>query len=313
MQISVVIPLYNEEESIPELAQWIDKVMLAHNFSYEVIWVDDGSRDNSWSVIVKIASANTNHKAIQFRRNQGKSAALNEGFKLAAGDVVITMDADLQDSPDEIPALYNMIIEQKFDMVSGWKKKRHDPISKTIPSRFFNYVTRLISGIKLHDFNCGLKAYSAQVVKAIELQGEMHRYVPVIAKWAGFTHIGEKVVEHRARKFGTSKFGLERFINGFLDLLSITFITRFGKRPMHLFGTLGLISFIIGFVILIYLSWLKMFYGVVKITERPMFYLGIIALIIGSQLFLTGFIAELISRIHTDKSVVIISKKVNLD
>jgi glycosyltransferase involved in cell wall biosynthesis len=313
MQISVVIPLYNEEESIPELAQWIDKVMLAHNFSYEVIWVDDGSRDNSWSVIEKIASANTNHKAIQFRRNQGKSAALNEGFKLAAGDVVITMDADLQDSPDEIPALYNMIIEQKFDMVSGWKKKRHDPISKTIPSRFFNYVTRLISGIKLHDFNCGLKAYSAQVVKAIELQGEMHRYVPVIAKWAGFTHIGEKVVEHRARKFGTSKFGLERFINGFLDLLSITFITRFGKRPMHLFGTLGLISFIIGFVILIYLSWLKMFYGVVKITERPMFYLGIIALIIGSQLFLTGFIAELISRIHTDKSAVIISKKVNLD
>lgn len=313
MQISVVIPLYNEEESIPELASWIDRVMAQHHLSYEVIWVDDGSRDHSWQVIEHITSNQSNHKAIQFRRNMGKSAALNEGFKLAGGEVIITMDADLQDSPDEIPALYKMIIDEKFDMVSGWKKKRHDPISKTIPSKFFNYVTRVISGIKLHDFNCGLKAYSSQVVKVIELQGEMHRYVPVIAKWAGFSKIGEKVVEHRERKFGYSKFGLERFINGFLDLLSITFITRFGKRPMHLFGTLGLLSFIIGFVILVYLSWLKMYHGVVKITERPMFYLGIITLIIGTQLFLTGFIAELISRIQTDKSSAIISKKINLE
>ncbi|MBU6204234.1 MAG: glycosyltransferase family 2 protein [Bacteroidota bacterium] len=313
MQISVVIPLFNEEESIPELASWIDRVMREHSFTYEVIWVDDGSRDQSWRVIESLTATGPNHKAIQFRRNQGKSAALNEGFKCASGRVIITMDADLQDSPDEIPALYQMITVQQFDMVSGWKRKRHDPISKTIPSKFFNYVTRVISGIKLHDFNCGLKAYSSQVVKAIELQGEMHRYVPVIAKWAGFSKIGEKVVEHRERKFGYSKFGLERFINGFLDLLSITFITRFGKRPMHLFGTLGILSFFIGFAILVYLSTLKLFYDVVKITDRPMFFLGIIALIIGTQLFLTGFLAELISRIQTEKSSLIIQKKIHLD
>jgi glycosyltransferase involved in cell wall biosynthesis len=313
MQISVVIPLFNEEESIPELASWIDRVMREHSFTYEVIWVDDGSRDQSWRVIESLTATGPNHKAIQLRRNQGKSAALNEGFKCASGRVIITMDADLQDSPDEIPALYQMITVQQFDMVSGWKRKRHDPISKTIPSKFFNYVTRVISGIKLHDFNCGLKAYSSQVVKAIELQGEMHRYVPVIAKWAGFSKIGEKVVEHRERKFGYSKFGLERFINGFLDLLSITFITRFGKRPMHLFGTLGILSFFIGFAILVYLSTLKLFYDVVKITDRPMFFLGIIALIIGTQLFLTGFLAELISRIQTEKSSLIIQKKIHLD
>jgi glycosyltransferase involved in cell wall biosynthesis len=313
MQVSVIIPLFNEEESLLELAQWIDRVMLAHNFSYEVIWVDDGSRDQSWQIIEQLCSSRNAHKAIRFRRNQGKSAGLNEAFKVAGGDVIITMDADLQDSPEEIPALYKMIVEDKYDLVSGWKKKRHDPVSKTIPSKFFNYVTRLISGIKLHDFNCGLKAYSAEVIKAIELQGEMHRYVPVIAKWAGFNRIGEKVVEHRERKFGYSKFGLERFINGFLDLLSITFITRFGKRPMHFFGTLGTLSFLIGFSILVYLSTLKMFYNVVKITERPMFYLGIIALIVGTQLFLTGFLAELISRIQTDKSAHIIDKKINLE
>lgn len=313
MQISVVIPLFNEEESIPELASWIDRVMREHSFTYEVIWVDDGSRDQSWRVIESLTATGPNHKAIQLRRNQGKSAALNEGFKCASGRVIITMDADLQDSPDEIPALYQMITVQQFDMVSGWKRKRHDPISKTIPSKFFNYVTRVISGIKLHDFNCGLKAYSTKVVKAIELQGEMHRYVPVIAKWAGFSKIGEKVVEHRERKFGYSKFGLERFINGFLDLLSITFITRFGKRPMHLFGTLGILSFFIGFAILVYLSTLKLFYDVVKITDRPMFFLGIIALIIGTQLFLTGFLAELISRIQTEKSSLIIQKKIHLD
>ncbi len=313
MQVSVVIPLFNEEESIPELAKWIDQVLQAHSLSYEVIWVDDGSRDQSWKIIEQLCAAKKEHKAIRFRRNHGKSAGLNEGFKAASGDVVITMDADLQDSPDEIPSLYKMIVDEKYDLVSGWKKKRHDPISKTIPSKFFNYVTRVISGIKLHDFNCGLKAYSNEVIRAVELQGEMHRYVPVIAKWAGFSRIGEKVVEHRERKFGYSKFGLERFINGFLDLLSITFITRFGKRPMHLFGSLGILSFLIGFSILVYLSTLKMFYGIVKITERPMFFLGIIALIVGTQLFLTGFLAELISRIQPDKSVHIIDKKANLE
>ncbi len=313
MNLSVVIPLYNEEESIDELAQWIDHVMKANAYYYEVIWVDDGSRDNSWNVIEKLAASNATHKGIKLRRNHGKSTALNEGFKKAEGDVIITMDADLQDSPDEIPALYKMIITEHYDVVSGWKKVRHDPVSKTLPSKLFNYVTGVISGIKLHDFNCGLKAYSKQVVKAIDLQGEMHRYVPVIAKWAGFSNIGEKVVEHRERKFGNSKFGLERFIPGFLDLLTITFITRFSKRPMHLFGTLGLVSFIFGFAILVYLSCLKIFYDVVKITDRPMFYLGIIILIIGSQLFLTGFLAELISRIQQDKSSQLIEKKVNLE
>jgi len=296
MQISVVIPAYNEDESLPELCDWVVRVMQENNFTYEILFIDDGSRDRSWSVMSDLAAKNKNVKAIRFRRNYGKSAALNEGFGLAKGDVVITMDADMQDSPDEIPALYKMIVEDKYDIVSGWKKTRHDPISKTIPSKFFNAVTQSMSGIKIHDFNCGLKAYNKDVVKNIEVSGEMHRYIPVIAKWAGFTHITEKVVEHRARKYGTTKFGWERFVNGFLDLLSITFVTRFGKKPMHLFGTLGLLSFLIGVVISLYLLFAKIVFQQYKMTERPLFYFGLITIVIGVQLFLTGFLAELISR-----------------
>ena len=312
MQISVVVPLLNEEESLPELAAWIAQVMEANGFSYEVIFIDDGSRDNSWQVIESLAASNARFKGIRFRRNYGKSAALNEAFKVTQGDVVITMDADLQDSPDEIPELYEMIATQDYDLVSGWKKKRHDPVMKTGPSKLFNAVTRGISGIQLHDFNCGLKAYKQDVVKSVEVQGEMHRYIPVLAKWAGFTRITEKVVQHRERKYGTSKFGWERFINGFLDLLSITFISRFSKRPMHLFGSLGLVAFFLGFVILVYLSVLKVAYDVVKITERPLFYLGIVAVIVGVQLFLTGFIAELISRTNADKQTYQVAKRLNL-
>jgi len=296
MQISVVIPAYNEDESLPELCDWVVRVMQENNFTYEILFIDDGSRDRSWSVMSDLAAKNKNVKAIRFRRNYGKSAALNEGFGLAKGDVVITMDADMQDSPDEIPALYKMIVEDKYDIVSGWKKTRHDPISKTIPSKFFNAVTQSMSGIKIHDFNCGLKAYNKDVVKNIEVSGEMHRYIPVIAKWAGFTHITEKVVEHRARKYGTTKFGWERFVNGFLDLLSITFVTRFGKKPMHLFGTLGLLSFLIGVVISLCLLFAKIVFQQYKMTERPLFYFGLITIVIGVQLFLTGFLAELISR-----------------
>lgn len=296
MQISVVIPAYNEDESLPELCDWIVRMMQQNNFTYEIIFVDDGSRDKSWAVMGELASKNKNVKAVHFRRNYGKSAALNVGFGMAKGDVVITMDADLQDSPDEIPALYKMIVDDGYDIVSGWKKLRHDPISKTIPSKFFNAVTRIMSGIHIHDFNCGLKAYKGEVVKNIEVSGEMHRYIPVIAKWAGFSKITEKVVEHRARKYGHTKFGWERFINGFLDLLSISFVTRFGKRPMHLFGTLGLLSFIIGFIISAYLLFAKIAFNEYKMTERPLFYFGLITIVIGVQLFLTGFLAELISR-----------------
>ena len=312
MQISVVVPLLNEEESLPELAAWIAQVMEANGFSYEVIFIDDGSRDKSWQVIEQLAASDARFKGIRFRRNYGKSAALNEAFKAAQGDVVITMDADLQDSPDEIPELYDMIANQQYDLVSGWKKKRHDPVMKTGPSKLFNAVTRSISGIKLHDFNCGLKAYKHDVVKAVEVQGEMHRYIPVLAKWAGFTRITEKVVQHRERKYGTSKFGWERFINGFLDLLSITFISRFSKRPMHLFGSLGLLSFFFGFLVLLYLSISKVFLGEVRMTDRPLFYLGLISVIVGVQLFLTGFIAELISRTNADKTVYQVSKRLNL-
>ncbi len=296
MQISVVIPAYNEDESLPELCDWIVRVMQQNNFTYEIIFIDDGSRDKSWMVMSELAAKNKNVKAIRFRRNYGKSAALNEGFSIVKGDVVITMDADMQDSPDEIPALYKMIVDDNYDIVSGWKKKRHDPISKTIPSKFFNAVTRSMSGIKIHDFNCGLKAYKKEVVKNIEVSGEMHRYIPVIAKWAGFAKITEKVVEHRARKYGTTKFGFERFINGFLDLLSISFVTRFGKRPMHLFGTLGLLSFFIGLVISAYLLFAKVVFREYRMTERPLFYFGLITIVIGVQLFLTGFLAELITR-----------------
>lgn len=296
MDVSVVIPLFNERESLPELCAWISRVMTENGLSYEVILVDDGSVDDSWGYIVEKSREDTRFKGLRFQRNYGKSAALNEGFRVASGAVVITMDADLQDSPDEIPGLYRMIIRDGYDMVSGWKKKRHDPIGKTIPSKFFNWVTKKTTGIKLHDFNCGLKAYRKNVVKSIEVYGEMHRYIPVIAKWSGFRKIGEKEVEHRARKYGVSKFGLERFINGFLDLMSIMFVGRFAKKPMHFFGTLGTIVFFIGFCIWIYLGCAKFFFQVYNMTDRPIFYLAIVAIIVGSQLFLTGFIAELITR-----------------
>lgn len=302
MDISVVVPLYNEEESLRELAEWVGKVCDASSLSYEIVFVDDGSTDASWEVIENLTEVNPRVKGIKFRRNYGKSAALNVGFEEADGDVVITMDADLQDNPEEIPELYNMIFSQNYHLVSGWKKRRHDPINKRIPSRFFNRFTRMMSGIHLHDFNCGLKAYRKKVVKNIEVYGEMHRYIPVIAKWNGFNRIGEKVVKHQPRKYGVTKFGVERFMKGFLDLLSIMFVSKFGKRPMHLFGSLGTILFIIGFGIAFYLAYLKIFMEVYNMTERPLFYLGILSMIIGAQLFMTGFIAEMISRTNHDRN-----------
>jgi glycosyltransferase involved in cell wall biosynthesis len=311
MQISVVVPLLNEQESLPELTAWIHRVLNAHQFSYEVILIDDGSRDGSWEMITELIRQNSTIKGIKFRRNYGKSAALSEGFRVAQGDVVITMDADLQDSPDEVPGLYKMITVDGFDLVSGWKKKRHDPASKRWPSKLFNRVTGSMSGIAIHDFNCGLKAYKREVVKNIEVDGEMHRYIPLLAKWAGFTRIGEKEVVHYPRKYGVTKFGWERFINGFLDLLSIIFVARFGKRPMHLFGTLGLISFFAGFLILLYLSIGKIFFDVTKMTERPIFYLGLITMVIGVQLFLSGFLAELISRNAHDRNAYQVDKQLN--
>ena len=295
-QISVVIPLLNEAESLPELAAWIERVMQTHEFSYEIIFIDDGSSDDSWAIIENLSAQNTCIKGIKFRRNYGKSAALNEGFKLSKGRVVITMDADLQDSPDEIPDLYRLRAVENNDLVSGWKQKRYDPISKTIPTKLFNAATRWISGVQLNDFNCGLKAYNCQVVKSIEVYGEMHRYIPVIAKWAGFKKIVEKIVQHQARKYGSTKFGFERFINGFLDLMSITFVGKFGKKPMHFFGTMGVISFFMGFCILLYLTISKFAGYQYPMTDRPVFYLGILTLILGSQLFLAGFLAELIAR-----------------
>lgn len=296
MDISVVVPLFNEDESLKELNDWIVKVMRSNHFSYEIIYVDDGSIDNSWEVVENLAAKNNHVKGIRFLRNYGKSAALNEGFKMVSGDVVITMDADLQDSPEEIPELYRMIKEDGYDMVSGWKKKRYDPISKTIPSKFFNYTTRVLSGIKLHDFNCGLKSYSNDVVKSIEVYGEMHRYIPVIAKWAGFTKIGEKVVQHHERKYGVTKFGIDRFVKGYLDLLTITFTSRFSQRPMHFFGFLGSLLFLIGFIIAGYLVYAKIFMDVYKMTDRPLFYFGLLAMILGTQLFMAGFLGEMISR-----------------
>jgi glycosyltransferase involved in cell wall biosynthesis len=310
MNISVVVPLFNEEESLPELEAWIVRVMSDHQLSYEIIFVDDGSKDKSWPVIEQLAHANPNVKGVKFRRNYGKSAALQTGFTQALGDVVITMDADLQDSPDEIPELYRMITTDGYDLVSGWKQRRYDPLSKTLPSRFFNAVTRWISHIDLHDFNCGLKAYRNEVVKSIEVYGEMHRYVPLLAKWAGFYNIGEKVVQHRARQYGVSKFGLERFVNGFLDLLSITFVGKFGKRPMHFFGTLGMSSFALGFVILLYLSIAKLVYQAYGIADRPLFYFGILTLIVGTQLFVTGFLAELVTRNASERNHYLIEKRI---
>jgi len=313
LDISVVIPLLNEAESLPELFAWIEQVMASNRFSYEIIAINDGSTDDSWEVITAAAQRNPCIKGICFQRNYGKSAALNEGFRAAQGKVVITMDADLQDSPDEIPELYQMIVRDKFQLVSGWKKKRLDPaLTKNLPSKFFNAVTRKISGIHLNDFNCGLKAYHINVVKSIEVYGEMHRYIPVIAKWAGYDRIGEKVVTHRERKYGVTKFGIERFVNGFLDLMSITFVSRFGKRPMHLFGTLGVLSFFIGTVILLYLSISKLFFTQMGMTQRPLFFLGIITLIVGVQLFLTGFLAELIIRNSSERNTYLIREKLGL-
>lgn len=296
MDISVVIPLLNEEESLPELSEWIGRVMDEHSFSYEIVFIDDGSTDKSWNVIQDLQSKNKSIKGIKFRRNYGKSAALNVGFEATEGDVVITMDADLQDSPDEIPELYRMIKEDGFDLVSGWKKKRYDPLSKTIPTKLYNGVTSWMSGVKLHDMNCGLKSYSSTVIKNIEVYGEMHRYIPVIAKWAGFKNVGEKVVQHQARKYGTTKFGLSRFIYGPLDLFSIMFVGKFGKRPMHFFGVLGIFVSMIGVAIMSYLSIIKIFYSVGGIAERPAFFLGMLLIIVGVQLFIAGFIAELVSR-----------------
>jgi glycosyltransferase involved in cell wall biosynthesis len=308
MDISVVIPLYNEVESLPELTSWIGKVMAANRFTYEIILVDDGSNDGSWEMIHKLSDNDPFIKGIRFRRNYGKSAALNTGFGKAEGNVVITMDADLQDSPEEIPELYRRITEEKYDLVSGWKAKRHDPLSKTIPTKLFNKVTRSMSGIhNLHDFNCGLKAYRKTVIKNIEVYGEMHRYIPVLAKWAGFTKIGEQVVEHFPRKYGKTKFGFSRFINGFLDLLSIFFVGKFAKRPMHFFGTMGVLSFMVGFIAIVWIISDKLYniahHQVYRdATEQPLFYISLVAIIVGFQLFLTGFVSELVSRNGTDRN-----------
>jgi glycosyltransferase involved in cell wall biosynthesis len=315
MNISIVIPLLNEEESLPELCEWICKVMVEQKFSYEVIFIDDGSKDKSWNVIESLAAKNPAVKGIKFRRNYGKSAGLNVGFEAAQGDVIITMDADLQDSPDEIPDLYKMITVDGFDLVSGWKKKRYDPITKTVPTKLFNWATRRVSGISLHDFNCGLKAYKKDVVKSIEVYGEMHRYIPVIAKWAGFTKITEKAVQHRERKYGVTKFGLERFINGFLDLMTITFVSKFGKRPMHFFGALGTIMFVVGFLTSAYLGVMKLWHVYSHVharllTERPSFYIALTTMIIGSMLFLAGFLGEMIARNSVTRNHYLIEKKI---
>jgi len=313
MQISVVIPLYNEEESLPELHAWIKKVMKEHDFTHEIIFVDDGSSDKSWEVVESLANKDNSVKAIKFRRNYGKSAALNTAFEVVEGDVVITMDADLQDSPEEIPELYRMIVEENYDVVSGWKKKRYDPITKTIPTKIYNFATRRMTKVKLHDMNCGLKSYKKEVVKSIEVYGEMHRYIPAIANWAGFKRIGEKVVQHQARKYGKSKFGMSRFVNGFLDLLTITFLSRYGKKPMHFFGLWGTLIFMAGFGIAIYLSIAKIFYEVYHITERPLFYLAILFMIVGSQLFLSGFVAEMVSRNASERNIYLIHKKIGVE
>ena len=305
--------MFNEEESLKELSDWIGKVMHDHNYSYEVIFVDDGSTDSSWQVIEKLKAENSNIRGIKFRRNYGKSAGLNVGFAAAQGEVVFTMDADLQDSPEELPEMYRMVTEDGWDLVSGWKKKRYDPITKTIPTKLFNAATRRMSGIKnLHDFNCGLKAYKKEVIKTVEVYGEMHRYIPVLAKWAGFSKITEKVVQHQERKYGVTKFGLERFINGFLDLLSITFISKFGKRPMHLFGTLGTIMFGIGFLISLWLGIYKVFIntGSRLIADRAEFYLALTAMILGSLLFIAGFLGELISRTSPNRNQYNVEKEI---
>lgn len=319
-EISIVIPAQDEEESIPELCQWISRVMESHGLSYEVIIIDDGSTDTTWAKIQEISDADSRFKGIRFNRNFGKSAALDTGFRAVRGNVIITLDADLQDSPEEIPELYTMIKNQGFHLVSGWKKKRYDPASKTIPSKFFNYITRKLSGIEIHDFNCGLKAYHVNVVRNIAVYGEMHRYIPLIAKWAGFTKITEKVVEHQERKYGRSKFGIERFINGFLDLLSITFVSRFRQKPMHFFGTFGTLSFLIGFIFTAKIFWHKMdslYFSRTPltrdITSQPLFYLALVALIIGVQLFVTGFLAEMLAMQSLSKRDYLVIEKVGFE
>ena len=317
--ISVIVPVFEEEESLPELCQWIGRVMQTHGFSYEVLMIDDGSMDNSWEIITSISKNDDRFKGIRFNRNYGKSAALQTGFRACNGDVVITMDADLQDSPDEIPDLFKMIKQDGYHLVSGWKKKRNDPLSKTIPSKFFNKVTSLISGIKLHDFNCGLKAYDKRVVKNISVYGEMHRYIPVIAKWAGFKKITEKVVEHRARKYGVTKFGWERFMNGFLDLLSITFVSKFRQKPMHFFGLWGTLSFMFGILFTAKLIWDKIdasYFSMIPlkrdITEQPLFFLALVAVVIGVQLFVTGFLAEMLAMQSLSKRDYLVIEKVGI-
>lgn len=312
IQISVVVPLYNEDESLPELHSWIKRVMTENNFTYEVIFVNDGSTDDSWIVIEKLKAENLEVRGIKFQRNYGKSAALHVGFEAVKGDVVITMDADLQDSPDEIPELYKMITEDGFDLVSGWKKERHDPLSKTIPTKLYNGVNRMMSGIKLNDMNCGLKAYKKEVVKSIEIFGEMHRYIPVIAKAAGFGKIGEKVVQHQERKYGKTKFGMNRFINGFLDMFTITFITRFGKKPMHFFGLMGTLFFFIGFLFALWIGIDKLFIDTTArlIADRAEFYISLVSMIIGVQLFMAGFIAELIGRNSSIRNNYLIEKEI---
>lgn len=316
MNLSIVIPLLNEQESLNELHHWIAAVMQSNGFSYEVIFIDDGSTDHSWEVISKLSSENTAVKGIRFLRNFGKSQALHAGFAIAKGDVIITMDADLQDNPEEIPELYQLIKNKHLDLVSGWKKKRYDnTFSKNLPSKLFNFAARQTSGVKLHDFNCGLKAYRKEVIKSIEVTGEMHRYIPVLAKNAGFRNIGEKVVQHQARKYGTTKFGVNRFMNGFLDLITIWFLSRFGKQPMHLFGAWGALILFIGSILTLYLGIDKLFlnpYGRL-LTDRPQFYIALAAMIIGSQLFLAGFLGEIILRNNKNKENYRISEKINLD
>jgi glycosyltransferase involved in cell wall biosynthesis len=315
-QVSLIIPVYNEEESLSELYQWIHKVLTASSLSGEIIFIDDGSTDTSWDEIAKLSQSEQNIIGIRFTRNYGKSSALDAGFHVARGEVVITMDADMQDSPEEIPGLYSMITDGGYHLVSGWKKKRHDPLEKRVPSKFFNWVTRKVSGIKLHDFNCGLKAYQNKVIKGISLYGEMHRYIPLLAKWSGYKNIGEKVVEHHARKYGTTKFGLERYITGFLDLLSVSFVTRFRKNPMHFFGTLGTLSFGGGFLITVYVIGMKLYnlhyeLPARDIVDQPSFFLALVALIVGMQLFLAGFLAEMVIQSSPNKSDYVIAEKLN--
>jgi glycosyltransferase involved in cell wall biosynthesis len=317
MDLSIIIPLFNEEESLPELTTWIQRVVTPMSINYEVIYVDDGSRDHSWVVIETLSKEYSFVKGIKFQRNYGKSAALNEGFLKAAGSVIITMDADLQDSPDEIPELYRMIDEEKLDLVSGWKQKRHDPLSKTIPTKLYNWAARKMSGVYLHDFNCGLKSYNAKVIKSIEVYGEMHRYIPIIAKRAGFVKIEEKIVQHQARKYGVTKFGMERFIFGFLDLISISFVSRFSKSPMHFFGTMGGLMFFIGFIMAAFLGFQK-YNAIINgisaplVVNNPFFYFALTMMIMGTQMFLAGFLGELVSRSSADRNKYLVEKHIGL-